>query len=193
MNRYRIPKQQRRNSLPATASFFQFGNRTVPEGSDTFQKALEELYSSEPNHAPSRNSEGVGLSGLNNIIEGDESHYNEPDDEANRPSDEDNDVITIHRRHSSPAFPETDEVDGHFRNVTSASRLQNSLTKSHTQFRKYYFIKHGHWPDVNNSKQSAQRKPVRPKSVYERQKRGKDVAFGSSSTSLTSGMAKLRV
>ena len=191
MNRQRLSKQQRRHSLPATSSLSPFGCLSVPEGSDTFQKALEELYTSEPNHAPTRSGTGFGLHGLNNILEGNESDYAESEEDVTElNSVECNDAVKMNRRHSSPSCLAKDDVGGDFKSASSAKKI-NSLLKSHNKYRKEYFIKHGHWPAVNGNKPSTPRNHTKPKSFQEKQNRSRDSTFGA--TSLTSNMAKLRI
>jgi len=164
MNRKPVPRQHRRFSLPATPTHLPLGlNRSIPEGSDIFQKALEDLYENEPNHAPKGPdiSQTFGFSGLNNIQEQDESDENDSDDHLTVDAHFEEMRTSPGRRHSSPCVSETklcgvDETD------SKPETTMEAIMRQHNKFRKEYFVKHGHWP-VSAAKNGATR-PVRPSS-----------------------------
>ena len=190
MDRRRIPSHKRRYSLPTTSVTPLGYSRTVPEGSDTFQKALEELYTDEPNHAPSRQEDvGCGLNGLNNIMEGNESDYIESEEEV-----DESELLKISRRHSSPScFVKNDSDDEDSTKIndrrSSMKKANQTAVKSQANFRKEYFVKHGYWPALNNNPAQI----TRPSS-YRETKTKSGVAFGSGGTAAARNrMTKLRV
>ena len=128
----------------------------MPEGSETFQKALEDLYSSEPSNAPSNYEIGYCVTGLTDIIEGNESDFVESEEELKLHSDEDNDV-KISRRHSSPSFPQRGDlqVDRPFRSDMKGKKSRESQIKRQDKQRKDYSAKPG-----NMSENSSDSKAV---------------------------------
>lgn len=159
MNRKRvIPRQHRRYSLPATPTqlpVMHGFNKRIPEGSDIFQQALEELCANEPNHAPAKptvNTFGeFGYNGLNNIQELNESEYAESEEEEETISAEEDARLRTNsgRRHSTPTyFPDRPDSDAPDAKGSSA----DAVVKNIARLRKEYFIKHGHWPVSNGAK-----------------------------------------
>jgi len=154
-----IPRQHRRFSLPSTPTQLPTipgYNRSIPEGSDIFQQALEDLYTNEPNHAPpkSENTFGdLGFNGLNNIQEMNESDYVESEDEVDAAAgDNVNQLASPGRRHSSPScFTARSESDlsENFKTINLNNGTSDSVAKDFAKLRKQYFIKHGRWPVSN--------------------------------------------
>ncbi|KAH3849230.1 hypothetical protein DPMN_091626 [Dreissena polymorpha] len=150
-----VPRNQRRFSLPNTPTQPLLGFiRAIPEGSGDYQKALEELYANEPNHAPKQKASSIehfGFNGLNNIQELNES---DGDDDNNDGIFETRVSRPQGRRHSSPCFLESNHRDDTHSNENKQSvqtdKLTNVMTQHH-KLRKEYFMKHGHWPFSNGN------------------------------------------
>lgn len=141
----------RRHSLPATSTMNSLSNcRVVPEGSEDFKKALEELLKHEPNHASNRSAPETAFNGLNKIEEDNESEYLDSDNIVpERENEMQTRIHKSHRRHSSPSCF-ADSAD-----ANTAAPNQEHLKedkKKHTNFSKEYFKKHGRWPIPNEVK-----------------------------------------
>lgn len=154
-----IPRQHRRFSLPATPTQLPAlpgFSRSLPEGSDIFQQALEDLSINEPNHAPSKSGNTFGeygFNGLNNIQELNESDYAESEDEVDSAvSNKEHMRSTGGRRHSSPSC----FTDRLVSDLTCRADIKpgngDSVAKQVVKLRKDYFIKHGHYPMSNGVK-----------------------------------------
>lgn len=160
MSRKRVvPKQQRRYSLPATTSQMPaLLNFRIPEGSDIFQKALEDLSKHEPNHALSKNTANTfgefGFNGLNNIQELDESAVIESEDEVNNAADDESQEREHSgRRHSTPScFPRRSNSETSGTRTEIKAENTKTAVKQFAKVRRDYFIKHGRWPVSNSLK-----------------------------------------
>ncbi|KAL4232357.1 hypothetical protein ACF0H5_009926 [Mactra antiquata] len=182
MNRMRIPRQHRRHSLPATSTLMPLGfTRGIPEGSDMFQKALEDLCINEPDHGITKNEDVGGFNGLGNIQEGDESDCAEDEDDESEDSSCDvggggkDDVDGNKRRHSSPnCYTNGNENE----DTVSAEEVRKkeieSIMKTHNKLRLAYFKRHGHWPVATTVQSVTTQRPQTSTS-----KARKDIAFGT--------------
>lgn len=167
MNRKQLPANSRRHSVPVPAIMpnLAFGgqSRTFPEGTDTFQKALEDLYISDSTQ-PYVHYRRDGLKG---IQEGNEEEYisdeSSDSERKGRKFDGASEMSTpplitrtqIHgrRRHSLPAcfLSEASDKDLEKYPLLKEARKKSAKTilKEHSDYMKEYFVKHGHWPSSN--------------------------------------------
>lgn len=192
-NRRGQPRMQRRYSLPATPTVMESPPH-IPEGSDTFKKALQELTATEPHHAPNK-SETRGLFGLNNIQEGDENDYTDSDD-VTSPTPMTQPTYSVDfpgkvqrsRRYSSPSCLTNSEDRPSGRNSEKDNVIPDGKSKqimqTLNQQRKEYFMKHGHFPIAGNAK------PVQRPSSTQEKVRKTDIAFGST---LSSKFSKIQI
>ena len=155
------PLPPRRHSLPVPSNIptVVVGQaRSFPEGTETFQKALEDLYISDLTQPFIR----YQTNGLKEIEEGDEDEYSSDDSEKSGVS-KTNSSLEIHlptppltsgprmdRRHSLPGrlFDKDTDKDMVQNPVMkkASKKSGKTLMKDHSQNMKDYFIKHGHWP-----------------------------------------------
>lgn len=148
MNR-RQYQRQRRHSLPGTSTHDSLGiGRVVPQGSNDFKKALEELLKHEPNHASYKSTVETTLYGLNVIEEDNESDCLDSDNLAPKLED-DMQTLYIHRsyrRHSMPsiAVDNSEEYAHHNHEHLKTNRMNS--------FGKEYSKRHGYWPISNEIK-----------------------------------------
>lgn len=163
MNRKQLPVRPRRHSLPVPSLMptpAAVGpSRVFPEGTDTFQKALEDLYISDLSQPFVHHKKD----GLQEIEEGDEEEYSSDDSgESERevlkytrtpestpplPS-----VTQTGRRHSLPAVLLNQATDKDLENYPllrkARKKSAKTLLNDHSKYMRDYFIKHGHWPSA---------------------------------------------
>ena len=160
----------RRHSLPVPSLLptVAVGNaRSFPEGTETFQKALEDLYISDLSQPFIRSS----ANGLKEIEEGDEEDYSSDDSEESEQTDSKASSSTeiylqvptppftsgarMDRRHSLPGRlvdqPSEKDLKTHPQTKQTRTKGGKALMKDHSQSMKDYFIKHGHWPTSNQA------------------------------------------
>ncbi|KAK3612299.1 hypothetical protein CHS0354_011018 [Potamilus streckersoni] len=174
---------RRRNSLPETSPFFALSkDRVVPEGSNDFQKTLNELYNPPPKNPPP-------FGGLANITEGEDEEneteeiFEEDENEYEKKKGQKTENGEQLRRHSSPAalHHENKTFDP---NTTSGEEITHSSSgqqhkriegvfKTQDKARREFFVKHGRWPTENY----AQKRMVKSSTNPGRGKMSTEVAF----------------
>ena len=155
-----VPDPPRRHSLPVPSILptVALGGqaRSFPEGTDTFQRALEDLYISDTTQPYVH----YRHDGLKQIQEGEEEDYNSDDSsDGGRRSNRFRETSTPtllapprvdRRRHSMPAvlLSQATEKDLEKYPLLKAATQKNSkpVVKERANYSKEYFIKHGHWP-----------------------------------------------
>ena len=163
MSRKQLPDPPRRHSLPVPSILPTVAiggqSRSFPEGTDTFQRALEDLYISDTTQPYVH----YRHDGLKQIQEGDEEEYSSEDssdlEHGETRSNGLRDVSTPsflaparvdRRRHSMPTVLLSQATDKDLEKypLLKAAKQKSSKTvvKERANYSKEYFIKHGHWP-----------------------------------------------
>ena len=165
MSRKQLPIPPRRHSLPVPSILPTVAiggqSRSFPEGTDTFQKALEDLYISDSTQPYVHYQHD----GLKQIQEGDEDEYSDDesyDSERGETRSSGSPGVSTptflaparvdRRRHSMPAVLLSQATDKDLEKypLLKAAKQKSAKTvvKERSNYTREYFVKHGHWPST---------------------------------------------
>lgn len=173
MSRKQLPDPPRRHSLPVPSILPTVAiagqSRSFPEGTDTFQRALEDLYISDSTQPYVH----YRHDGLKQIQEGDEEEYSSDGEtrsnglrEVSTPSFLPSARVD-RRRHSMPAVLLSQATDKDLEKYpllrAATQKSSKTVVKERANYSKEYFIKHGHWPEASKPHKHVKDKDINAK------------------------------